>query len=60
MNISALRYKIMIHTNDPSHRVKMLKMGYSSEDIRHAHIHEMYGYVVFIEVKWCAHPGQQK
>lgn len=50
----------MIHTNDPVHRVVMLKMGYSGEDIRHAHIHEMNGCVVFIEVKWCAHTGQHK
>lgn len=40
----------MIHTNNPDHRVMMLKMGYSSEDIRHAHVDEMNGCVVFIEV----------
>ena len=50
----------MIHTNNPSHRVKMLKMGYSLEDIRHAHVNEMNKCVVFIEVKWCVHPGQHK
>ena len=42
-----------IHTNNPDHRVMMLKMGYSSEDIRQAHVNEMSGCVVFIEVKWC-------
>ena len=43
----------MIHTNNPDHRVMMLKMGYSSEDIRQAHVDEMSGCAVFIKVRWC-------